>query len=432
MNYEDWRNGIKEERKVRNYLHIDSPLDITDNKIFARVTDIISNISNHQFLPFIKRAETVIRYRSVKGGPAQRRQKTRPIMYASHIDSHIYSYYNYYLLNIYDDLLEKEGLSENVIAYRKIEIDSSGRGKSNINFAKEVFDHLKSRGGGVVVTQDIEGFFDNIDHSILKEKLCELIGQERLSPELFKVFKSLTSYRYIEHEDFHNRKFQKRLNKNRYTAYKALQPYLHENKKKKAIPQGSPISGMLANLSLLDFDRGIKSNFPDVFYRRYSDDLVFVCDPSQKDGLLAFIEAEISKAILTINATKSYISYFVREGDDLLCEGVTDGKGNAKGRGYVDYLGFEFDGRKVFLRKNTIKKLRRKELLRAENGVYNTVKQKRRRPKKAKTGSGNRYGNYLKKAAHIIQSQGVKQQVLRVSKHKNKVKHESVSRFKKI
>lgn len=421
MKYEEWKNQLKPEKTVRNYRHIDDPVDLKDDKSFKKIIRIIEDIKNHQFLPFIKRAETVIRFRKNKKGIAQRLSKTRPIMYAAHVDSHIYSYYNFILWDKYEEYLKKIGLSENIIAYRKIEIADTGKGKSNIHFAKEVFDYIQTLDEAVVITQDIEGFFDNINHGLLKDKICKIAGVEKLDDNFFKVFKSITKYRYVEHADFDDKKLKRKIQNNKEAVYKALKGVFEENKTDKGIPQGSPISGLLANISLVDFDNAIKRAFPDVFYRRYSDDLVFASRNDQKDSLLKFIDEHIRASLLKINAKKSFISYFKKINDDIVCEAVTNGIHEKLGRGYVDYLGLEFGGRRTFLRKNTIQKLKHKQMVKAEKHLHNTEKLTRRKPKRVKKISSKNRSNYFKKAVEVINDAGIKRQILKVTRDRNKI-----------
>ncbi|MDP9249081.1 MAG: reverse transcriptase domain-containing protein [bacterium] len=422
MPYQEWRDKIKPEKKIRSYQHIDDLIDLNIDKDFNKIVHAIKNIKNHQFLPFIKRVETIIRFRKNKEGKAQRESKIRPIMYASHVDSHIYSYYNFILLDEYENYLRTLGINPNVIAYRKVVIEKTGRGKSNIHFAKEVFDYIQTQQESVVVTQDIEGFFDNINHELLKQKICKIKSIARLDDSFFKIFKSLTKYRYIEHKDFEDKKIRRKIKKHKYAIYRALEGVFKENKTAKGIPQGSPISGLLANISLIDFDNDIRITFPDVFYRRYSDDLVFVCKKEQKDLLLQFIDKKIKESKLRINANKSFISYFKQTGENVVCEQVTDGLHEPLGRKYVDYLGLEFSGTKIFLRKNTIQKLKRKQIAKTIKRVSNTIKQKRRKPKKIKNSTVKIRSNYLKKAVEVVNNSGVKKQVLKVTKDRNKAR----------
>lgn len=254
----------------------------------------------------------------------------------------------------------------------------------------------------------------------------------KLDDSLFKIFKSLTRYKYIEHADFINPKIKKKIKNSKYAIYQILRDIFKENKTNKGIPQGSPISGLLANISLIDFDNDIKTTFPDIFYRRYSDDLVFVCKKEQKDTLLNFINKKIKGSFLSINAKKSFISYFKKVGVNIVCENVTDGLNKALGRKYVDYLGLEFNGSKVFLRKNTIQKLKHKQIVKTKKRVFNILKQERRKPKKVRTFTTKNRSNYLKKAVEVVNNIGIKDQVLKVTKDRNKARKNLLKKIQSI
>lgn len=422
MKYQEWKNQLKPDRKLRTYQHIDDVLDLDDEKTFQRIIQIIEDIKNHQFLPFIKREEIKIRFRKNKEGEVRRSKKLRPIMYASHIDAHIYSYYNFILQEKYEKYLESLNTSRNVTAYRKIKIEETKKGKSNIHFAKEVFDQIEKQAECVVITQDIEGFFDNLNHSLLKKKICKINNTEKLDEHFYKVFRSLIAHRYIEYSDFISKKIKRKTQHNKYAIYNTLKGLVRENKTNIGIPQGSPISGLLANIYLIDFDFAIKTSFPDVFYRRYSDDLVFVCREDQKDSLLLFIDNKIKESMLKINASKSFITHFKKVNGDSLCDKVTDGLGEQKSRDYVDYLGLEFSGKNILLRKNTIQKLKHKQIKKAKKQLLNNIKPIRRNLKKGATKKTKNRNNYFKKALDVVSNKGIQKQVLKVTKDRNKVK----------
>ncbi len=422
MTYQEWKNQIKPEKKLRTYQHIDDALDLGIDETFKRVVHVIEDMKNHQFLPFIKREDIQIRFRKDKDGETRRSTKLRPIMYASHLDAHIYSYYNYILQIKYEKYIEDLNISSNVTAYRKIKLHDTSKGKSNIHFAKEVFDYIQTQSECIIITQDITGFFDNLNHSILKKMICTICNIEKLDESFYKVFRSLTAYRYIEYSDFIDKKIKGKTKNNKYAIYNSLKGILYENKKNIGIPQGSPISGLLANMYMIDFDLAMKSFFPDIFYRRYSDDLVFICRSDQKDALSLFINSKINESRLEINASKSYISYFKKINEGLICEKVTDGLDKQKSRNYVDYLGFEFNGKNILLRKNTIQKLKRKQMNKTRKQILNNIKPIRRSPKKDIVKKTKNRNNYFKKTLEIINNQAIDKQVLGVVRDRNNIK----------
>ncbi len=423
MSYQEWRKQLKAGKRVRSYQHFDNPLNLDNEIAFRKVINTIEDIKNHQFLPFLKKDKKEIRFRRNKEGKTVRSVKIRPIMFASHLDAHIYSYYNYLLYQEYEDYLRRAGISEQVIAYRKVEIEEEGKGKSNIHFAKEAFDYVKTLEEPIVITQDIEKFFDEINHKILKERICRVGNKTELDESFYKVYKSLTLYKYVDYADFIDKELKKKVRGNKYAVYRVLKDIFRKNLLSKAIPQGSPISGLLANIYLIDFDLAVKEAFPNVFYRRYSDDLIFVCSLAEKDKLLEFIYKKIEEHLLKINPQKSFISYFYKKNEKLFCSKVTNGLDKKLGhRDYISYLGFEFNGDNTLLRKATIQRLKHKQLLKAKKQLLNTLSQKRRKPKKKRNKLQRGKSNYLRRSSEIIGNEGIKNQVLKVAKDRNKVK----------
>ena len=87
------------------------------------------------------------------------------------------------------------------------------------------------------------------------------------------------------------------------------------------IPQGSPISSVLANIYLLHFDKTINDFISSHggIYRRYSDDMVVVCPLKVKDELSDLVYKEIGNYKLEIQPTKTQVFQFKREKGKLLC-----------------------------------------------------------------------------------------------------------------
>lgn len=430
MNYEQWLSKIKPDKKIRGYRHIDDPLDLNKRDVFERVVTVLENIKEHQFLPLIKHTRVSIRLGKNTSGNLEKSLKSRPIMYASHMDSHVYSYYNFILSEKYEFYIKNIGLDASVIAYRTILQEGFG-GKNNIHFAKEVFDHIKSRGECVVVVQDIKSFFDNIDHTLLKKRLSSVLAAKELDEDLFKVFKSLTRYKYVEYSLFQSKQFKNKLSgSGKYAIYKRLKDFVRENKTGRGIPQGSPISGLFANIYMIVFDEAVSLRFPNTFYRRYSDDLIFVCDEKEKEDLLRFVDSNLKENRLTINNKKTHIAYFKRQKNGLLaCSEVTGGSGEKTGRNYVDYLGFEFDGEDVSFRKNTVQKIRRSQTRRAVKRASNVLGEKRTGSKKRTVGLIKKRASYLKVSTKIMNSLGVKKQSSKVARYRNRVHKKTTDKF---
>lgn len=81
-------------------------------------------------------------------------------------------------------------------SYRKIDEADEQHGKNNIVFAQELFEYIQSTSTCSVIIADISKFFNTLNHKFLKEKVATILG-DRLSDNEYKVFESLTSFRYV-------------------------------------------------------------------------------------------------------------------------------------------------------------------------------------------------------------------------------------------
>lgn len=151
------QNNVLEQNIVILEIVFDSYIDAD---ISTNQNNYSKKVAKHQFLPFIQCQTKVRKTYSLSENKSVicHKEKIRYIAYASHLDSFIYSYYADLLNKKYEDFLEKNKLSENVLAFRKIEIAGSAGGKSNINFAKEAFDVIKSFKNCSCLCFDIKGF----------------------------------------------------------------------------------------------------------------------------------------------------------------------------------------------------------------------------------------------------------------------------------
>ena len=95
-----------------------------------------AEVARHSFWPLIFYEKITRRFDFAE---KKARTKKRPIMYASHSDSHLYSYYAYKIREKYESFLRGTPLNTSVIAYRPL-------GKSNIDFANEAFDCITKFG----------------------------------------------------------------------------------------------------------------------------------------------------------------------------------------------------------------------------------------------------------------------------------------------
>ncbi len=110
--------------RPRGYRHLDRPISI------SAATDLVTSperVAHHAFWPFLGYEKSTPRY---KPDIHKVKAKSRPIAYASHVDSLIYSYYCERISALYEAQLATRGLQQVVLAYRRFP-----GGKSNIHFA---------------------------------------------------------------------------------------------------------------------------------------------------------------------------------------------------------------------------------------------------------------------------------------------------------
>lgn len=117
--------ALPEWFRQRRYLHFDEPLSFP--KAQALVSDPEA-VARHPFWPLLRFTVQTSKLKYNKAtGKLESRSKDRPISYAAHSDSQIFSYYCELLATRYEALIEARGLSRSVLAFRAL-------GKSNIQF----------------------------------------------------------------------------------------------------------------------------------------------------------------------------------------------------------------------------------------------------------------------------------------------------------
>lgn len=404
--------------KRRNYLHLSPKIHTSQEVKLAKAK--IQNpqfVARYAFYPLIHRTDTQRRYKKLvdekgefiinESGKVKRshydknkqksQAKNRPIEYATHFDMNIYDYYKKVVLNpLYEAILEQHSeLNKSITAYRSIPTDDGLRNKGNIDFAKEVFDYVKSRGNCSVLTFDIENFFPSIHHQILKEKWSDLLKKSKLPPDHYAVFKSITKYSYILLDDLRkgNGFDEKKIAQNRKKGVEAFfespkefreiikngELRIYQNKTGKGIPHGLPISSFLANLYLLDFDKAIVEKLKSWggYYRRYSDDIILVCDKNKIEDFQNLILKAIDALQLKISIPKSEVFLFQKNEQGILKVYKKQGE-QLKPNIPLTYLGFEFYGDKVLIKNANIAKYYR----RMKEGIKTTVRHAQKRAEK--------------------------------------------------
>lgn len=343
--------------KPRTYLHFDPPIN---QKTAEKYVTQASYISTHSFYPLISFTSSVKKFGfDPETGTNIAKNKDRPISYASHLDSHIYAYYCSELSKPYELELVRSGLSKSILAFRALS-------KSNIHFAHDVFNEIRSRGECCALAFDIKGFFDNLDHELLKKSWASLLNVETLPKDHYSVFKSITRYSKVDKQVLYEKLgvslYNPKVTNKRLCTPKQfrelvrgsglVEPHLSD----KGIPQGSPISALLSNIYMLSFDKEMVlflSKFEAPYYR-YCDDMIIIADLNHEEKIQKFVEQKINEVKLNLQPKKTEIRHF-----------TIDSKTNTLHADKpLQYLGFSFDGSREHIRSSSIsryyKKLRKR------------------------------------------------------------------------
>ena len=361
----------KKYLKYKNYAHFDKKMSVRKAK---KMLQSKKSISEHGFFPFLhytiksKKLEYVGDKIYAKKEP-----KKREIYYCAHFDRYIYQHYAYMLNKKYNDFVVENGIDSCVGAYR---ID---RGKCNINFAYEMFETIKNMGDSIIIIGDFTGFFDNLDHNKLKRRV-EIVFGDKLDDNLYKVYKSLTKFSYVDVTDLYDyytnkngkrseKYYMRKLNqlmtidefklfiksKNTKTGAK----YLKRNEKKYGIVQGSPMSGLFANIYMIEFDKcmndyAIKNHGK---YLRYSDDFMLVIKRDNITNLntvyktiQGFVQAA---GQIELEKRKTNVYQYINHQLECINELIFNTQNVPN---LINFLGFSFDGQSVAIRNKTISK----------------------------------------------------------------------------
>ena len=413
MNIEDWK---RKNAHPKRYAHF-------DKRVALRTAwDYISNsekVTHHGFYPFVHYQQKFNKFNSVDGI----KLKERELCYAAHIDRYIYSYYGFLLNEKYNQRVVKDGFTDSAVAYR------TDLNKNNIHFAKEAIDFIRTNAPCYVVVGDFTHFFDKLNHQYLKKQLCNLLECESLPSDYYAVFKNITRYSIWDLDSLllingleDTKSSIKELNQR---AQLLTAKQFRQNKKECirphkevfGIPQGSPISAILSNIYMLDFDKKVRQFCDNNFglYMRYSDDFIIVLPEisgipfsEQLKKIQGFVSGTEG---LELQEEKTQLYFF----DDTQIKNIsaeyltTSNSGNNS----LNYLGFTFDGKTVTIRDKTISKyyyrMRRKANFIVKSGGYTKTGKRISNKnlyylysiKGANTGNGN-FLTYVQRAERIF------------------------------
>lgn len=389
MNEVDYKIGLDSviESKSKGYIHFDFPVTVMEKKNFIKNVSA-KELVEHRYLPFITFNIIFKKYVSAK---KKLEKKKRPISLPAHHDALVYKFFSSILYDYYDKYVKKWDINDVAVAYRKNGKKEGAKKVTNISVAKFIVDKTCENNQTWIIKGDFKGFFDNLDHKYLKKMVQTVLG-DSYGPEWKKMLRSITEYRYISRKELDRQLFgnskkiyavRKNSKKNEIskayvrsrrdlgTLIKQKKIVLLKNRRR-GIPQGTAISATLANVYMILFDEWIKKyvSYFDGTYRRYSDDFIVliprkkmnfkqICRMKQRilrksgNDLKLPIEENKTK-LLFFDKSKKSIFRLKEKGHKVRKKLILESRG--WGKGYLDYLGFIFDGRSVSLRSKSIYK----------------------------------------------------------------------------
>ncbi len=344
---------VKNHDDIKAYAHFDRRVSLAMPSIRKYVLNS-SNIVVHSFYPFIHFEKKNSRYG--KKGP----KKPRELFYCSHLDRCVYQRYAFLINYQYNIWAKEKGIDHVAIAYR------DNIGKNNIDFAKDAFDAIRSFQKCFVLVGDFTSFFDNLDHQYLKSSLCKVLGVERLPNDYFAVFKNITRYSSWEWkllvkasgESITERGIRRKINSKEVLLTKEqFQKYKKDIKKNESgigIPQGSPISAVLSNVYMIEFDEQVKEyvSLNGGIYMRYSDDFLIVLPCERDDEItnyMDYIYSYVGSMNGLIDLQKEKTSNYIYENNAIYAYQTGEPSN-------LNYLGFLFDGKNIKMRPRAITK----------------------------------------------------------------------------
>lgn len=402
--------------KQRRYLHFDTPVGMA--RSLAYVSDP-QRVAQHAFYPFITLNSKTIKVSKNDQGMLVKKKKDRPLAYAAHLDSHIYAFYTQLLSDLYEDFLKAKSLSNTILAFRKL-------GKSNIEFAGDAFNIIRKMGDCDVLTMDITGFFDHLDHALLKQRWMQLLNVKKLPQDHFNIFKSLTQFAQVERTALYEELGLSANNppKNQYRVCSVADfrdkvrrgGLITRNDQAFGIPQGSPISALLSNIYMAEFDETINRQitFLGGVYFRYCDDMLFILPKGHVNELKKAVVSQLSLLKLEIQPQKTKSHIF---------ESI---EGRIRADTPLQYLGFEFDGERSYLRSSSLSRYyarqkRAVSLAKQTMWKYNKIRKNKGLPKESlyKRKLYNRFSHvgkrnfitYGLRAAKILNSDSIRKQL---------------------
>lgn len=328
----------------RRYLHFDAPL--ARAKLEPQVTSAAA-VARWRFLPFLLTDKDRSK---VKHDPATHQlsvvPKSRSISASSHADAALYSYYAWMLTPLYEAQLQARGLVNVATAFRKLK-------KSNVHFALDAFVWIEEHRPCVVLTFDVQDFFGSLDHAYLKRRWSETVGASPLPADHFHVWRSLTRYSEVDKAKCfevlgiskNNPRSRGRTRLCEASVFrKTISPLITTHPGSAGIPQGTPISALLSNIYMLEFDAAVLELIDSKggLYRRYCDDILCVVPQEGEKVIEDAVQIWSDKLKLKLHPSKSSRHLF------------SGAVGSRIDGSPLQYLGLTFDGEFIRIRPGGI------------------------------------------------------------------------------
>ena len=350
----NFANFFEKHKETASYAHFDYRTSLANPKTRKYIMNP-EKVKKHGFYPFVNFTKKETKYS--KEIPDHIKYKERELYYAAHLDRCIYQYYAHLINTAYNEYSKEKNLDNVAIAYR------NNSSKTNIHCAKEAFEFLKTKQEALIIINDFTSFFDKLDHEYLKKMMNKILKTETLPDDYHAIWKNITKFSWLEWEDIvkgagltlETGKLKTKLNSQSKLLerheFRKIQKYINKNTKSYGIPQGSPISAVLANIYMAEFDDEM-NNFitkHQGIYKRYSDDTIVII-PIQKKEEINYLIENYNKIIqkysnyVTIKPEKTEIATYQNNQIQQL---------NSKAK-FIDYLGFRFRDGKIYMRPRSI------------------------------------------------------------------------------
>lgn len=367
MDIQEFKN-IFPNYKLPYYTHFDARISLAKALKYVQNPN---NIKHHAFYPFIEFTTKHYKYSYNEQRQKLRQLKVRNLDYAAHIDSFIYKYYSFLLNAQYEQHLKKANIASCVLAYR-----SDLHKKCNIHFAKTAFNFLKNTPNAYVIVGDFKDFFGSLNHRYLKQSLATVLGTSSLTDDYYAIFKSLTKYATVQRQtllklnklsdtaqglkSFNQLSTALPHNLTISAAKKLIPNFIHKNPYDYGIPQGTSISGLFANIYLLEFDKALQQlvKQSNGLYLRYCDDIIIILPRLNKEEFqkqyTAFKSILASIPNLCLEEKKTNIFFYNHNKLKNICNEIhTTSKYCVDA---INYLGFMFTNDGISIRDKVISK----------------------------------------------------------------------------